>query len=97
MDQKVEQVLPRDERNCYEASLVAPDTGIRSLPCVITGINYTSHVAVYRSYCYGLIVGYEEIFISISPAKNVRRYQGVILSVCLSIYWSVLSIYWSVL
>jgi intraflagellar transport protein 172 len=37
MDQKVEQVLPRDERNCYEASLVAPDTGIRALPCVITG------------------------------------------------------------
>ncbi|OWF38575.1 intraflagellar transport protein 172 homolog [Mizuhopecten yessoensis] len=37
MDQKVEQVLPRDERNVYEASLMAPETGIRSLPCVITG------------------------------------------------------------
>lgn len=37
MDQKVEQVLPRDERNCYEASLIAPDTGIRSQPCVVTG------------------------------------------------------------
>ncbi|CAC5423828.1 IFT172 [Mytilus coruscus] len=37
MDQKVEQILPRDERNCYEASLAAPDTGIKSLPCVITG------------------------------------------------------------
>ncbi|XP_063414390.1 intraflagellar transport protein 172 homolog isoform X2 [Mytilus trossulus] len=37
MDQKVEQILPRDERNCYEASLLAPDTGVKSLPCVITG------------------------------------------------------------
>lgn len=37
MDQKVEQVLPKDERGTYEASLVAADTGIRSLPCVISG------------------------------------------------------------
>ncbi|KAK3595246.1 hypothetical protein CHS0354_010853 [Potamilus streckersoni] len=37
MDQKVEQVLPKDERNSYEASLIATDTGVRSLPCVITG------------------------------------------------------------
>ncbi|KAL4649200.1 hypothetical protein GN956_G7681 [Arapaima gigas] len=37
MDQRVDQVLPRDERDTYEASLVAPSTGIRSLPCVITG------------------------------------------------------------
>ncbi|XP_072536228.1 intraflagellar transport protein 172 homolog isoform X2 [Salminus brasiliensis] len=37
MDQRVEQVLPRDERNTYEASLLASSTGIRSLPCVITG------------------------------------------------------------
>lgn len=37
MDQKVEQVLPKDERGAYEASLVAADTGIRSLPCVISG------------------------------------------------------------
>jgi hypothetical protein len=37
MDQKVEQSLPKDERGTYEASLVATDTGIRSLPCVITG------------------------------------------------------------
>ncbi|CAH1772611.1 unnamed protein product [Owenia fusiformis] len=38
MDQRVEQVLPMDdERGCYEASLIAPDTGIRSHPCVLTG------------------------------------------------------------
>ena len=37
MDQRVEQVLPMDERDTYEASLVAANTGIRSLPCVITG------------------------------------------------------------
>lgn len=37
MDQRVEQVLPKDERGTYEASLVAVGTGIRSLPCVITG------------------------------------------------------------
>ncbi|XP_040282805.1 intraflagellar transport protein 172 homolog [Bufo bufo] len=37
MDQRVEQVLPVDERGVYEASLVAANSGIRSLPCVITG------------------------------------------------------------
>uniref|UniRef100_UPI003AACFFE7 intraflagellar transport protein 172 homolog isoform X1 n=1 Tax=Centroberyx gerrardi TaxID=166262 RepID=UPI003AACFFE7 len=37
MDQRVEQVLPRDERNSYEASLLAANTGIRSLPCILTG------------------------------------------------------------
>ncbi|XP_053736543.1 intraflagellar transport protein 172 homolog [Synchiropus splendidus] len=37
MDQRLEQVLPRDERNTYEASLVAASTGLRSLPCVLTG------------------------------------------------------------
>ncbi|XP_046877770.1 LOW QUALITY PROTEIN: intraflagellar transport protein 172 homolog [Hypomesus transpacificus] len=37
MDQRVEQVLPRDERATYEASLLAANTGIRSLPCIITG------------------------------------------------------------
>uniref|UniRef100_A0A8C9QX79 Intraflagellar transport protein 172 homolog n=1 Tax=Scleropages formosus TaxID=113540 RepID=A0A8C9QX79_SCLFO len=37
MDQRVDQVLPRDERDAYEASLVAPSTGIRSLPCIVTG------------------------------------------------------------
>ncbi|XP_014675210.1 PREDICTED: intraflagellar transport protein 172 homolog [Priapulus caudatus] len=37
MDQKIEQVLPQDERNTYEASLVAASTGIHALPCVITG------------------------------------------------------------
>ncbi|XP_053239953.1 intraflagellar transport protein 172 homolog isoform X3 [Podarcis raffonei] len=37
MDQRLEQVLPRDERDTYEASLVAASTGVRSLPCLITG------------------------------------------------------------
>nr|XP_046228660.1 intraflagellar transport protein 172 homolog isoform X2 [Scatophagus argus] len=37
MDSRLEQVLPRDERNTYEASLVAVSTGLRSLPCVLTG------------------------------------------------------------
>lgn len=37
MNNRVEQVLPRDERNTYEASLVAANTGLRCLPCVLTG------------------------------------------------------------
>ncbi|XP_074847703.1 intraflagellar transport protein 172 homolog isoform X2 [Carettochelys insculpta] len=37
MDQRLEQVLPRDERDTYEASLVAAGTGVRSLPCLLTG------------------------------------------------------------
>ncbi|XP_037749516.1 LOW QUALITY PROTEIN: intraflagellar transport protein 172 homolog [Chelonia mydas] len=37
MDQRLEQVLPRDERDTYEASLVAASTGVHSLPCLLTG------------------------------------------------------------
>uniref|UniRef100_A0A3Q3IYM6 Intraflagellar transport protein 172 homolog n=1 Tax=Monopterus albus TaxID=43700 RepID=A0A3Q3IYM6_MONAL len=37
VDNRLEQVLPQDERNTYEASLVAANTGLRSLPCVLTG------------------------------------------------------------
>ncbi|XP_072263295.1 intraflagellar transport protein 172 homolog [Pyxicephalus adspersus] len=37
MDQRVEQTLPVDERGAYEGSLVAPTSGIHSLPCLITG------------------------------------------------------------
>ena len=37
MDQKVAQELPLDDRETYEGSLVAASTGIRSLPCVVTG------------------------------------------------------------
>ena len=37
MDQKVEQSLDHDERDTYVASLVAANTNIKSLPCVITG------------------------------------------------------------
>ncbi|XP_004083357.1 intraflagellar transport protein 172 homolog [Oryzias latipes] len=37
VDQQVEQVLPRDERNTFEGSLVAAGSGLRSVPCVLTG------------------------------------------------------------
>ena len=37
MDQKVEQQLPLDERNTFEASLAAAGTGTLSPPCIITG------------------------------------------------------------
>ena len=37
VDQRIEQVLPRDERDTYEASLVANNTGIKSFPCVLSG------------------------------------------------------------
>uniref|UniRef100_A0A3P8UXR3 Intraflagellar transport protein 172 homolog n=1 Tax=Cynoglossus semilaevis TaxID=244447 RepID=A0A3P8UXR3_CYNSE len=37
LDKRVEQVLPQDERNTYQASLVAANSGLRSLPCVLTG------------------------------------------------------------
>ncbi|KAM9496806.1 intraflagellar transport protein 172 homolog [Clarias gariepinus] len=37
MEQRLEPVLPKDERGTYEASLLAANIGIRSLPCVITG------------------------------------------------------------
>ncbi|XP_072318787.1 intraflagellar transport protein 172 homolog [Eucyclogobius newberryi] len=37
MDQRLDQVLPRDERNSYEASLTSSSTGLTSLPCVLTG------------------------------------------------------------
>ncbi|GAB1607105.1 transport 172 homolog [Argonauta hians] len=37
MNQNVEQVLPKDERGVYEASLVNCLSGYTSLPCLITG------------------------------------------------------------
>ena len=37
LDQRVEQVLPNDERGTYVASLSCSHTGVTSLPCVITG------------------------------------------------------------
>jgi intraflagellar transport protein 172 len=37
MNGKVEPSLTKDERGCFEASLVNFNTGERSLPCVITG------------------------------------------------------------
>ena len=58
MDQHVAQELPMDERDTYEASLVAANTGIRSLPCVITGkrsnfwLLSLNHVALYNIIAY---------------------------------------------
>ena len=42
-----------DERDTYEASLVAASTGIRSLPCVITGIDDTNNktLLMHRQIC----------------------------------------------
>ena len=40
MDQQVEQSLDHDERDTYVASLVAANTGMQSLPCVITGMSF---------------------------------------------------------
>lgn len=37
MDQRVAQLLPNDERDTYDASLLAANTGIHYLPCIITG------------------------------------------------------------
>jgi intraflagellar transport protein 172 len=37
MDQRVDQVLPLDERGTYVASLVSTKTNIKSLPCMISG------------------------------------------------------------
>jgi hypothetical protein len=36
MNRKVEQSLNKDERGCYEATLVGPDNHVYS-PCVVTG------------------------------------------------------------
>nr|XP_020664000.1 intraflagellar transport protein 172 homolog [Pogona vitticeps] len=48
MDQRLEQVLPRDERDTYEASLVAASTGVRSLPCLITGYPVLRNKVVFK-------------------------------------------------
>lgn len=37
MDQRLEQALPRDERDTFEGSLVAAGSGVPSLPCLLTG------------------------------------------------------------
>ena len=51
MDQRLEQVLPQDERDTYEASLVAANTGVRSLPCVLTGkLHTSSHTVPCREW-----------------------------------------------
>ncbi|KAL5965213.1 hypothetical protein TSMEX_007033 [Taenia solium] len=37
MDQKLDQVLPKDERGVYVACLRSSATGVSALPCVVTG------------------------------------------------------------
>ncbi|KAF7647467.1 hypothetical protein LDENG_00172140 [Lucifuga dentata] len=49
MDRRLEQVLPHDERNSYEASLLAANTGIRSLPCIVTGYPVLRNKAEFAS------------------------------------------------
>nr|XP_008122603.1 PREDICTED: intraflagellar transport protein 172 homolog isoform X2 [Anolis carolinensis] len=49
MDQRLEQVLPQDERGTYEASLLAPSTGVRSLPCLVTGYPVLRNKVVFKS------------------------------------------------
>ncbi|KAH0622981.1 hypothetical protein JD844_025935 [Phrynosoma platyrhinos] len=48
MDQRLEQVLPQDERDTYEASLMAASTGVRSLPCLITGYPVLRNKVVFK-------------------------------------------------
>ncbi|XP_042302841.1 LOW QUALITY PROTEIN: intraflagellar transport protein 172 homolog [Sceloporus undulatus] len=48
MDQRLEQVLPQDERDTYEASLVAASTGVRSMPCLITGYPVLRNKVVFK-------------------------------------------------
>ena len=45
MDQRVEQVLPADERGAYVASLVAPKSSITSLPCLVSGTHTTANIS----------------------------------------------------
>jgi intraflagellar transport protein 172 len=48
MDQKVEQVLPLDERGTYAASLHCPHTQVDSLPCVVTGYPVLRHKVEFK-------------------------------------------------
>ena len=56
MDQKVEQILPVDERDTFEASLVAVSTDIRSLPCVVSGKLITT-MSLVQDHALGASVG----------------------------------------
>lgn len=48
MDQKVEQVLPTDERGTYVASLHCSHTQVDSLPCVVTGYPVLKHKVDFK-------------------------------------------------
>ena len=56
---QVEQTLPLDkERQTYVASLISPHTGVSSLPCVVTGINYSCIIYDYHVYYVCIIIKY---------------------------------------
>ena len=48
MDQRVEQVLPTDERGTYVGSLHCSHTQVDSLPCVITGYPVLRHKVDFK-------------------------------------------------
>lgn len=79
MDQRLEQVLPRDERGAYEASLVAASTGVRALPCLITGTEpySTSYSVVGRKE--GKTAG-SILFMEDSPSPKMYLLQWMLIS-----------------
>lgn len=48
MDQRVEQVLPTDERGTYVGSLYCSHTKVDSLPCVVTGFPVLRHSVEFK-------------------------------------------------
>jgi hypothetical protein len=51
MNRKVEQSLNKDERGCYEATLVGPDNHVYS-PCVVTGMFCISLKLAWKKFTY---------------------------------------------
>ncbi len=49
MNRKVEQSLNKDERGCYEATLVGPDNHVYS-PCVVTGNAFFKLILKYMDH-----------------------------------------------
>lgn len=48
IDQRVEQVLPTDERGTYSASLHCPHTQVDSLACMVTGYPVLRHKVDFK-------------------------------------------------
>lgn len=73
MDRQVERVLPRDERNTFEGSLVAAGSGLRSLPCVLTGnaatIGYSGRLRIF------IIVGLIQTICSDGIMRTNKRFS----------------------